>query len=128
MKKRTKLALCVIASSFALSAVLGLLHAVMPSDKPFFDGWIRATEICYLLFGGGAAAAGVLLLITTIPSDLAYGFGNGLHYGTLIMAGLLQWLIGPIKESYSCIVALVIVSLICYIVYIRRFKSKYEES
>lgn len=126
LKSRTKVALGYILGSLALTIVLslllGLIHLI--TDKEFIEVLPRIISLVYLWIGAAPAAAGVLLLVTSVPEDLAFGFGCGLYYGTGIAASWIRdWL--NVSESSACVIAFIIVALICYIIWLKEFKQEY---
>lgn len=80
----------------------------------------------FLFFSAPVVAAAFLLLFTKVPDDLTYGYGCALYYGTMVLAELFRELgMYPGWPPYAA--ALLVVSLVCYIVWLKMFREEYEE-
>jgi len=88
---------------------------------PGFGFWYTAQYIFFLFCGSGVVSA-LLLILTNISEDLSFGFGAGLYYGTVAIAFAttkLGWLIPDLDRL---ILSFVIAALICYIVWLKKYK------
>lgn len=122
----------IIALGFILASVifaiilgfLGGLVSLLDAGSNFLSDFYNYSVICYFWFFAEVAVAGILVLITTLPLELTIGFGAGLYYGTIFLASCLRDFIHTSDANLytiSCLIA----SLICYIVWLKSFKSRY---
>ena len=107
-----------LVSAF-LSVLIGMIMSLVTGHFP--EKLWYSTEFMFLAFFAGTAVAAVLLLITKIPTDLTFGFGNGLYYGALGSA-LLIGKLWEIPSEAAYIIGFIIAALVCYIVWIKKFK------
>lgn len=120
----------IVAVTLALSlaALLTLLDVILPSGSGRSAGvtFMRLVWIMFLFFSAPAVVAAFLLIFTKVPDDLTYGYGCALYYGTVVLAELFRELgMYPGWPPYA--VALLVVSLVCYIVWLKMFREEYEE-
>lgn len=128
-KGRCKEAIIMLLISFGISGIIGLLFGAISTDEgeSFIDNWFRASEIIYIWFGGGSTISCILLLVTSIPSELVFGFGHGLYYGAAFGGAIIYKMFGS-NELFCYIIAFVVAALICYIVWLKRFEGKSKNS
>ena len=124
VKERTKEALLLIGISVGISVAVGFILSLISvaQGDPFNVVFLRTTAMVFGIFGAGSAVGGGLLLITPIPRDLAFGFGNGLYYGTLAAGYFISKLMGY-ESTMFYLIGLIISSLVCYIVWLKEFKE-----
>lgn len=130
MKKRIKWSMFYMAISIGVSVCIGLLFCAIPvkGGKPFLEKWLFFSEAMFVMFGGGGFVAALLLLVTSLPDDLVFGFGNGLYYGAALGgAAIYELADGAASESICYTFSFVVTALICYIVWLKKFKWRYEE-
>lgn len=88
--------------------------------------WSVAKHV-FLFFTAPVAVTSIILLLNMLPVDIAYGFGCAIYYGTFGVLFLLSK-IGIYGEDGSMIACSgLITCLICYIVYINKFRDKYKD-
>lgn len=130
MKSRIKLSAILILISLGASVCTGLLFCAVAGDveKSFLDKWTWFSGAIFVMFGGGSFVAAILLLITTLPDDLVFGFWNGLYYGTVFGEAAIYKIIGTeVSEPICYAFSFVVTSLICYIVWLKEFKRRYDK-
>lgn len=119
-----------MAISIGVSVCIGLIFCAIPvkDGKPFLEKWLFLSEAIFVMFGGGGFAAALLLLVTSLPDDLVFGFGNGLYYGTALGGVAIYELAdGAASEVICYAFSFVVTALICYIVWLKKFRWKYEK-
>lgn len=117
-------ALYLIVSPFIFSAILGALFALigLDEDTTYLKNFMAMAKAMFFIFGAGAVAGGILLLLNIAPMTACVGFGCALYYGTILLNGFLsKFIYGAEINIYS--ISFVIVSLICYIEWIKNFKK-----
>lgn len=127
---RKKQAAFLALLSIGVSAVTGLLFCAVGGNdgKPFLDKWLFLSEAVFFLFGGGSFVAALLLILTNMSDDLVFGFGHGLYYGTYLGGGAIHELLRKRVPEIDCLaIAFVITALVCYIVWLKKFKDKQKE-
>ena len=119
---RYGIGLASIALSLVVSVLMGALFALIAFDgSEYLKHFTNASIFMFFFLGGGFAAGGVLLILNILPENLCIGFGCALYYGTILLSGFLSdFIYGP--DSNRCCISFVIVSLVCYIVWLRKFK------
>ena len=117
-KIRWKLALFTIGVSMLCSVVLGAIFALL-----FNESFIDFFTVMFWFVGAGGTAGGLLMIINILPENLCIGFGCALYYGTILLSAFLsKFIYGAEVNRY--VISFVIVSLICYIVWLKEFKPK----
>lgn len=114
----------LIGAPFIISAILGALFALIGLDKDttYLKSFMTMAMAMFLIFGAGAVVGGILLLVNIAPMNACIGFGCALYYGTILLYGFLSKFIYGSEINRFCI-SLIIVSLICYIEWIKKFKK-----
>lgn len=122
---RLRFAFLLIGISLAVSVLLGALFALigLNEDTTYLENFAIMTGAMFWFVGAGVAAGGILLLANIVSIDLCIGFGCALYYGTILLSGFLSNFIYS-AESDRYIISFVIVSLVCYIVWLRKFKPE----
>ena len=116
------------AFTLSLAALFTLLDVILPpeSDRSAGITFLRLVWGMFLFFSAPVVAAAFLLLFTKVPDDLTYGYGCALYYGPMVLAELFRELgMYPGWPPYAA--ALLVVSLVCYIVWLKMFREEYEE-
>lgn len=114
---RFGLAIWAILSSVLCTAFVGGIGFFIIKKVYVFS------YIFWLCFASPWVSA-LLLLLTDIPEDLTFGFGAALYYGTLVVAHFTEKAGWVMKDLDRYFVGFIISALICYIVYLRRFKNE----
>lgn len=126
---RYKGGLLLIAISLAVSVVLGAIFALIPlatDGGSYLKGFILMSKTMFFMFAAGIAVGGILLIANIVPENFCVGFGCALYYGTIFLAALLSdYITGATANRY--IISFVVVSLICYIVWLKKFKPVEQE-
>ena len=117
LDSRLGLALCYIVIGLLASALLSALCCLIPGTS----FWNTAQSI-YLIFFAPTVAIALLLIFTSIDESLAYGFGIGLYYGTAAIAAATLKLGWYIPDWDRLLLSFVVSALICYIVWLKKFK------
>lgn len=126
-RSRCRIGLLCIATSIAYSVVFGALLALLRQDVgSYLDNIVTISEVTFFMFGAGLAAGGLLLIANIIPEKLCIGFGCALYYGTIFLSSILSKFIDS-ADINRYIISFTIVSLVCYIAWLKGFKMKYEE-
>ena len=123
-KSRMKLALISVLISLSVSVVIGIVFSIFISRGNFLGTVLKVSTYIYFLFCCGGTVSAILLLITKLPDDLTFGYGNAIYYGTVLLTYFLIEK-GDCKSVIAFLVSLVIVCLVCYIVWEKKFKWKY---
>ena len=111
-----------LAVWFTLIALLSpVLLSVFFCWLPGLDFWYTAQYMFFLFCGSGVVSA-LLLILTNINEDLSYGFGAGLYYGTIAIAYSISKLGWYIPNWDRLILSFTIAALVCYIVWLEKFK------
>ena len=135
MKKMFK---AILKNDKYLNYFMAFWHLVAGAVVTFFLGGILALcgtpdfwltiKMIFWWFTAPAAVASIILLLNMLPVDLAYGFGCAIYYGTAGIWGLLPK-IGIYGEDGSMLACSALITcLICYIVYIKKFKDEHKET
>lgn len=120
--------LAVIFGSIIVYAIffglfLGSIFSLINTHDSYFYNVYTMALSGYFYFGGASLAVwGFLNLITTSSTYVPIGFGPGLYYGTIFLAAFLRDYITT-SDSNLYLLSFTIVSLICYIVWLKHFKS-----
>ena len=122
---RYRFAFLLIGVSLVVPAILGALFALigLDEDTTYLKNFAVMAEAMFWFVGAGMAVGGILLLANIVPINLCIGFGCALYYGTFLLSALLSNFIYG-AESNRYIISFVIVSLVCYIVWLKKFKPK----
>ena len=127
MKKvlnHAKPACLLLLLSIALAAILGFLCGCVTGIT--LANIRLCIAACYLWFTAPFTVAAVLALFLWERPEWCVGFGAALYYGTVVLASQLRdFLVTSDTALYA--VSFTIVSLICYIVWLKNFKSRYAE-
>lgn len=108
-----------------LGFLFGLFLFLIDTNGDFLNSIRNGFSICFFMLSATFAVAGLLTLITKIPWVLSMGFGAGLYYGTVFVAGILRDCLNTSDINLYFISGL-IVALICYIVWLKYFKDQCE--
>lgn len=130
MKERTREIVILFLLSFVTPCILGLIFAALPVEEisSYWSKWFHISQIMYLWFCAGFTAGGILMLVTPLKGDHAIGFGCGLYYGTVFGANAIRKYFGyDGSDSFLYLTSFVITALICYIVWLKEIKRKYEK-
>ena len=113
--------LLLIAFSIGFPMLLGLFLAVIVGSNNFS----YSVGMCYMLFGAGATIGGILGIVfpAMYEKDVCLGFGYAILYGTSFTAVKILPYFGCEEGDGTILLAAVIVSLIAYIVWIKKFKN-----
>lgn len=117
LDSRWGLATWLTLIAFLVPVLLSALLCLVPG----LDFWSTAQYIFFLFCGSGVVAA-LLLILTNINEDLSFGFGAGLYYGTIAIAYCSIKLGWHIPDWDRLILSFVMAALICYIVWLEKFK------
>lgn len=125
---RYRFAFLLIGVSLVVPAILGALFALigLDEDTTYLKNFAVMAEAMFWFIGAGMAVGGILLLANIVPINLCIGFGCALYYGTILLSEFLSDFICG-AESNRYIISFVIVSLVCYIVWLKEFKPKDSE-
>lgn len=111
---RLIMALFCLLSALATTLFLGGLMFLLSRN---FWG---SMEAAFFFLSAPFLVAILLLFVTTIPKTEVIQYGCGLYYGTFALSSLMRKLHFHMDEEAHYIVSFIIVSLICYIVYLKR--------
>ena len=128
MKRNTVVHIVIFVVPVVFAGLLGVMYAGIKavSGGDFLCDLWQGTKAMYFVFGAGIHAGGVLRLIFRIDEVCALGFGAALYYGTMLLSAFLtDYIIGADINRY--IVSFVIVALACYIVWLKKFKTKADK-
>lgn len=114
---RWGLALLYIVIGILAAALLSALCCLIPG----VDFWNTAQSMYFIFFAPTLAIA-LLLALTPIDESLTYGFGVGLYYGTAAIAAATFKLGWYIPDWDRLLLSFAITALICYIVWLEKFK------
>ena len=101
-----------------LSLFLGLFLLLAGMD------FGNAVYAMYVLFCAPATVSAFLMVLTPISENLSYGFGCGLYYGTCAVYVITIKLGWTMPELSRYLLGFIIASLVCYIVWLNKYKSK----
>lgn len=106
------------------SLIFGAIFAAIAFGKDsYLSLWIDMSLAIFMFAGASVALGAILAFIGILHTDYCVGFGAALYYGTMFLARLLTEM-NVCYESKSDEIAFVIVSLVCYIVWLKWFKPK----
>ena len=108
----------MVGCSFLLTVIMGGLLSLLTRNF-----WYTCQYMFFLFFAFPIVTA-LLLVFTNIQENLAYEFGAGLYYGTLVMAAITQGFGWNLPDLARIFLSSIISALICYIVYLKNFKRK----
>ena len=108
-------ALYMAVISILVSMMLGAVCSLI--DGTFW----RATQIAFWFFGAPGIVSALLLVLTNIETDLSWGFGCGLYYGSVFLISIFEK-IGDKSLSYIAGISLTIV--VCYSIYLNKFSKR----
>jgi len=124
-KRRWRYKLCffIFGVSLVVPAILGALFALigLTENTTYLENFAAMGEAMFWYLGAGTAVGGILLLLNIVPINLCIGFGCALYYGTVFLSAFLSNFIYGAEINRYCI-SFVIVSLVCYIVWLKKFK------
>lgn len=116
-----------MVNSLLISLIVGIVFAVIAdSERSFIDGIMQMTKIMLLYFGIAGIVGGFLMIATPLQDNLCFGFGCSLYYGTAALSYFLEDLIHT-SEEIRFSIAFVIVALVCYIIWLTRFKPEADQ-
>lgn len=120
---RYKFCFFIFGVSLVAPAILGALCALigLNEDTTYLKNFAAMCEAMFWFLGAGMAVGGILLLLDIVPMNLWIGFGCALYYGTIFLSAFLSDFIYGADINRYCI-SFVIVSLVCYIVWLKHFK------
>jgi len=107
--------LFMICATSAIHIVIGLIILAVTKDL-----W-KALTLPFLLTLFGYVPA-FLTITKTIPTDLSFGFGCGLIFGSGAINRFLTWFLEIDSSIDSLCVSIVICALTCWIIYLTQFK------
>ena len=129
MKLRVKIGLITLLASFAAPFLFGLLLGPIlgSNELTYFENAISIAKGLHMFFVAGISVGAVLIFITKVPEHLCIGFGVALYYGTIFLGGFVRDLLdAPEATPIHYGIAFVIISLVCYISWLKQFKQEYE--
>lgn len=101
--------------SILLSVILGAVLSLI--DGAFW----RLTQIVFWFFFAPGIVSALLLVLTNIETDLSFGFGCGLYYGSVFLIAIF----GKIGEkSLPYIAGISLTIAICYCIYLKKFQNR----
>lgn len=122
MKTRTKNGLLMVIISLLISTILGFVFAVIGySENSILEDILFMTRAMLLYFGLAGMLGGFLMMATSLQDNLCFGFGFAMYYGTVALAHFLNDIVDA-SEKTRLLIAFVIVSLVCYIIWLKQFK------
>lgn len=108
-------ALFVAVISILLSVILGAVLSLI--DGHFW----RSTQIVFWFFFAPGIVSALLLVLTNIETDLSWGFGCGLYYGSAFLIAIFEK-IG--NKSLPYIAAISLAITVCYCIYLKKFQNR----
>ena len=102
-------------TSILLSVILGAVCSLIGGRF-----WYLAQSLFLLFFAPGIVSA-LLLVLTNIKTNLSWGFGCGLYYGSLFLIAIFKKA-GDTSLPYIAGISLTIA--ICYCIYLKNFSNK----
>lgn len=117
LNSRWRLAIWLICGSLLVTILLAGPLCLMPGV-----GFWYAAQNMFFLFTAFPIASALLLILTPIDEDLSFGFGAALYYGTLAIAAATLKLGWYIPDWDRLLLSFAITALICYIVWLEKFK------
>ena len=125
MKRNTAMFIVIFLVPVAFAALLGGIYAGVRavSGGSFLNDLWQGMKVMYFVFCAGIHVGGILRLVFKIDEVCALGFGAALYYGTILLAAFLSdYITGAAVNRY--IISFIIVSLICYIVWLKKLKPE----
>ena len=123
-KDNVLLGMILFAISLACTCLLALpLSLVKFNEASFVERFANAFEMIFWIAGAGSAVGGILAIIIPKIANHAFGFGNAIYYGTVLISGFLDDFITA-DQSERLIIAFVIIALLCYIYWLKEIKPK----
>ena len=92
------------------------------SGGNFLWYWGEMSKAMYFMIGAPCHIGALLLFLLKIEVTYACGFGVALYYGTIFLGGFIGDMM--IENEWSYVAAFVIVSLLCYIFWIKQAKEE----
>lgn len=117
----------LIAISIVVPAIFGALFAFIGLDAntTYLRNFVVVSKTVFWLVGAGFVSSAILLIANILPNQFCIGFGCALYYGTILLSAFLSnFIYGADINRYF--ISFTIVALVCYIVWIRKFKPNNE--
>ncbi len=107
--------------SIVASAFIGLICWVFVPSTNYLNWWFAM----FVVFGVPAVLYGILHDILKTPENLCWTFSLCIYYGGIFLGYILEriGILASVKATNRAIVGAVIVSLVCYIVYLKNYKE-----
>ena len=122
MKKVVGLVVGLLLCPVAVCAILALIVCAIAGDVP--GKLLGAFTSCYVLFGGWSIPHIVFLFaFGDDNADLAWPFGMGIYYGTLVSSAVLYKVFG-VGQAISLAIGFVVASLCCVIAWMYTKKNR----
>lgn len=118
LDSRWGLAVVFLLIALLLPLFLGL--SLIPAGMEFWT----AVYAMFVLVGAPGVVSAALLVLTPIKEDFSYGFGCGLYYGSCAIYLLTIKLGWSMPEFSRFLLGFVIAALVCYIVWLDKYKYK----
>lgn len=110
------LTLSMVGGSLLVSALFGGLIALIAGID-----FLAAFEGSFWFLGAPIAAGGIMCLFGIVPVNYCIGFSCALYYGTILLARIFSGFIYG-SDANRYFISFIIVALVCYIVWLKKFK------
>ena len=114
-ENRYRKALYMTVISILLSAILGAVLSLIAGNF-----W-RLTQCVFWFFFAPGIVSALLLVLTNIETDLSWGFGCGLYYGSVFLIAIFE---KTGDKSLPYIAGISLTIAVCYCIYLKKFSNK----